>query len=443
VLAGVASGLGDYFNVDPVVFRVAFVVLSFTGGVGLLLYVALWILVPPAGASESIGQAALRRPNARTWIGIGLVLLAVLVLGGELGMQRPGIAWGLVLITLGVVLLIREPSAGVGGAGPRAPAGAVPATGAQGQADATAAGPAPAAWSGGPAAAGWGPPPPAGATDTEGGWGGPPAPGDAAAPGRTWGGPPPGGVDGTARAWGEPPPDGWTVRRNRSNLGWVTLAVAFLAVGVAAFLDNVGMVELTIGRVLALFLTVIGAGLVVGAVLHQRSILLVLLGVLLVPVVVLASVLNVPLRGGVGPRHWQPGSVAQINSQYELASGDLVIDLSGVHFGKEPTRVNARVGAGRLAVYLPQDVPVEMDAKTGIGVVQFPDRQDEGGVQVSTHASATGSERVGRLSLDLEAGYGVVQVVRGSPPPDAWNWDKHIQGWDGGPRRSPAAEVGR
>src|SRR6266536_2526841 len=85
VFAGVASGLGDYFNVDPVVFRVAFVVLSFTGGVGLLLYVALWIMVPPAGAGESIGQAALRRPNARTWIGIGLVLIAVLVLGGELG----------------------------------------------------------------------------------------------------------------------------------------------------------------------------------------------------------------------------------------------------------------------------------------------------------------------------------------------------------------------
>src|SRR6266540_716649 len=268
-------------------------------------------------------------------------------------------------------------------------------------------------------------------------------PGGAAASGRTWGGLPPGGVDTTARAWGEPPPDGWTVRRSRSNLGWVTLAVAFLAVGMAAFLDNVGMVELTIGRVLALFLTVIGIGLVVGAVLHQRSILLVLLGLLLVPVVVLASVLNVPLRGGVGPRLWQPRSVAEIRGQYELASGDLVIDLSGVKFGKEPTRVNARVGIGRVAVYLPQDVPVEMDAKNGVGVVQFPDRQDEGGVQVSTHASAAGSERVGRLSLDLEAGYGLVQVVRGTPPPDTWSRDGHIQGWDGAQRRPPAVEVGR
>ncbi len=436
VFAGVASGLGDYFNVDPVVFRVAFVVLSFTGGVGLLLYVGLWIMVPPAGASESIGQAALRRPNARTWIGIGLVLVAVLVLGGELGVQRPGIAWGLVLITLGVVLLIREPSAGLGG-GAQAPAGDLSAGG-QRQAGAMATGPAPAAWGGGPAAAGWGPPPPAGASQTPGGLGGPPAAGTAASD-RTWGGPPPGGTDAMATSWGEPPPEGWTVRRGRSNLGWVTLAVAFLAVGVAAFLDNVGMVELTIGRVVALFLTVIGVGLMAGAVLHQRSVLLVLLGVLLVPVVMLASVLDVPLRGGVGPQHWQPRSVADIKGQYELAGGDLVVDLSGIKFGKEPTSLNARVGAGRVAVYLPEDVPVEMDAKTGVGVVQFPDRQDEGGVQVSTHASAAGSERVGRLSLDLQAGYGLVQVVRGPPPPDTWNWDKHARGWNG----APAVEVGR
>jgi predicted membrane protein len=211
---------------------------------------------------------------------------------------------------------------------------------------------------------------------------------------------------------------------------------------VAAFLDNVGMVELTIGRVLALFLTVIGVGLVVGAVLHQRSILLVLLGVLLIPLVMLASVLDVPLRGGVGPQHWQPRSVAEIKGQYQLAGGDLVIDLSGIKFGKEPTRVDARVGAGRVAVYLPENVPVEMDAKTGVGVVQFPDRQDEGGVQVSTHASASGSERVGRLSLDLEAGYGLVQVVRGPPPPDTWNWDNHNRSL-GGAERRPLAEVGR
>jgi hypothetical protein len=234
---------------------------------------------------------------------------------------------------------------------------------------------------------------------------------------------PPGGVATTTQAWGEPPPQGWTARRSRSNLGWVTLAVAFVAVGVAAVLNNVGLVELTIGRIVALFLTVIGVGLVVGAVLHQRSVLLVVLGVLLIPVVMAASVLDVPLRGGAGPRHYQPRSVAEIRDDYELATGDLVIDLTDVHFGKEPTDVRARVGAGRVAVYLPQEVPVEMSAKTGIGVAQFLGDRSEFGVQTTTDASAPGSERIGRVSLDLQAGYGLVQVVRGAPPASTSSWD--------------------
>ncbi len=430
MLAGVASGLGAYFNVDPIVFRIAFVVLTFTGGVGLLLYAALWIAVPPAGASESIGQAALRRPNARTWIGLVLVLIAISVLSGELGLDRPGVIWGLVLIALGVMLLRREPSIGAGG--PYEPGGDRSATGGPGQAGAVPAGPPPAGWGGGPATAGWGPPPPAGASVTAQDWGGPPSSGV-----LTGGGAPPGDAATTARAWGEPPPEGWTVGRSRSNLGWVTLAVAFLAVGVAAFLNNVGMAELTIGRIFALFLTVIGVGLVVGAVLHQRSILLVLFGVLLIPVVVAASVLDVPLRGGAGPRNFQPLSVAEIRDMYELAGGDLVIDLTDVHFGKEPTLVRAHVGAGRVAVYLPEDVPVEMNAKTGIGVAQFLGRRYEGGVQVTTNASAPGSERIGRVTLDLEAGYGFVQVVRGEPPPD---WDRHATNWGHAQDRSPVLE---
>src|SRR5206468_6217626 len=130
----------------------------------------------------------------------------------------------------------------------------------------------------------------AGAPGTAQAWGGPQSSG-AATGSHALGGPPPAGVA-TTQAWGA---QGWTARRSRSNLGWVTLAVAFVAVGVAAVLNNVGVVELTIGRILALFLTVIGVGLVVGAVLHQRSILLVVLGVLLIPVVMAASVLDVPL----------------------------------------------------------------------------------------------------------------------------------------------------
>ena len=47
VIAGVCGGLGEYFKIDPVIFRVIFVILLLPGGLpGLIPYVILWIIVP-------------------------------------------------------------------------------------------------------------------------------------------------------------------------------------------------------------------------------------------------------------------------------------------------------------------------------------------------------------------------------------------------------------
>ena len=48
VAGGVCSGLGAYFSIDPVWFRLAFVVAVLIGGSGVLLYLILWIVLPPA-----------------------------------------------------------------------------------------------------------------------------------------------------------------------------------------------------------------------------------------------------------------------------------------------------------------------------------------------------------------------------------------------------------
>ena len=45
-VAGVCGGLAQYFNIDPTLIRVVFVVLAVLGGSGLVLYLALWIIVP-------------------------------------------------------------------------------------------------------------------------------------------------------------------------------------------------------------------------------------------------------------------------------------------------------------------------------------------------------------------------------------------------------------
>ncbi len=46
VFAGVAGGLGDYFKVDPIVFRIGFIALALGAGSGILVYILLWIFVP-------------------------------------------------------------------------------------------------------------------------------------------------------------------------------------------------------------------------------------------------------------------------------------------------------------------------------------------------------------------------------------------------------------
>ena len=52
VIAGVASGFGLYLDVDPVLVRLALVLLVFANGLGFLLYIAGWLLMPKANASD-------------------------------------------------------------------------------------------------------------------------------------------------------------------------------------------------------------------------------------------------------------------------------------------------------------------------------------------------------------------------------------------------------
>jgi len=44
-IAGVCEGMGDYFEIDPIIFRLMFLLALFMGG-GLLVYIVAWIVVP-------------------------------------------------------------------------------------------------------------------------------------------------------------------------------------------------------------------------------------------------------------------------------------------------------------------------------------------------------------------------------------------------------------
>lgn len=46
MVGGVCAGIAEYFNIDPTLIRLAFVLLSIMGGPGILLYIIMWMVVP-------------------------------------------------------------------------------------------------------------------------------------------------------------------------------------------------------------------------------------------------------------------------------------------------------------------------------------------------------------------------------------------------------------
>jgi phage shock protein C len=55
MIFGVASGIADYLNIDPVIVRLLFVLMALTGGHGIIVYLILTVIMPEEGAP--VGKA--------------------------------------------------------------------------------------------------------------------------------------------------------------------------------------------------------------------------------------------------------------------------------------------------------------------------------------------------------------------------------------------------
>ena len=95
VIGGVASGLGRYFNVDPLLFRIAFVVLSFAGGFGVLAYLLLLAFVPSDGEQKPGGTSKAAAVAGAVVLGVALITF----LGTPFFFAGPGL---LVIAVLGL-----------------------------------------------------------------------------------------------------------------------------------------------------------------------------------------------------------------------------------------------------------------------------------------------------------------------------------------------------
>lgn len=303
VIGGVAAGIADYLNVDPVLIRAAFVGLVIFGGAGLVLYLGAWLLIPVEGRDESPLEQVLPRfgrlPMLLLLIGAAAFLFAVVVPSME-GVYFDARALAILLLVVAGIYLLRR-------GGPSATS--------------AAAATAPAVTSG-----------------------------SAASP-----------MGAFAPATVESRP-----RAPRSPLGWYITAATLIAIGVAAMLDRASDLALLPGQYFGLALTVIGAGLLIGS-WWGRARVLILPALLVLMLGIPAAFLTVPLEGGVGDRTITPTSAGELQHSYQLAAGRLELDLTQLPVSTEPVNLEAAVGMGGLRVIVPADSQVHVDTDVGLG----------------------------------------------------------------------------
>ena len=107
VLAGVCGGLGRYLGVDPVLVRIAAVVLALANGIGLIAYVIAWIVIPEERAGQPV--AAVRAPRQETGrlvLGGALVVLGLVLLLDRLVPDLQRLFWPLAVVAAGAAIML-------------------------------------------------------------------------------------------------------------------------------------------------------------------------------------------------------------------------------------------------------------------------------------------------------------------------------------------------
>jgi len=352
VIGGVASGLGDFLNVDPLLVRIGFVGLMVFGGLGLLLYVGGWLLVPEEGDDESIVEAALNRTGLTPtrWLALLLFVLGALIVFGGAG-SAYGLNLGQLAVGLGIAILVIVLGGALMSSSNRVGAIAVPrAAPVETEAAATATVAAPA-------------------------------------------------VVG-------PRPRVRRRQRPRSPLGWYVLGAMLAGIGLLALTTNVAGAEVELGQFFGIAMAAIGIGLVVGTWWGHARVLIVL-GILLLPFALTATFITAPLEGGMGSHRFTPSSAEELQDEYRIVGGVMVLDLTRVQAAGEPIVISASVAVGGLFVEVPDDASLELDAAVGGGDISILGAW-QAGTDLTDRVVRTGDGPT--FVLDLQAGIGGIQV---------------------------------
>ncbi|MFE6784311.1 PspC domain-containing protein [Streptomyces sp. NPDC057680] len=414
VVGGVCGGLGRYFDLDPVIFRVVVGVLAVPGGLGLIFYGFAWLLVPVEGEDENEGRRLLTgRVSGGT---LAAVLMALVGCGVFLSMLHSGSMLGSALLVAfalsSAAVWSRHRQAGAVEAEGRADAATAsrPVAEAPPETKAPPLAEFPSWWrdpivkdgSTGKVAVGylWGP---QGIVDQDG-----LVDGEVPKPGARWK---------AGSAPGRPKP---SIRRSPFSIGGLVYLLAMVAAVIGTSLtwesEPLGT-SLQTGLVAAL--AVFGLGLVVSSFLGRTGFGTVFLTVVTAGLLSLTTAVPGQITTEWIRETWKPASVAAVQPRYELGTGVGTLDLSALAVPAGTTVSSSiEVGAGQLRVIVPKNAVVKLHAQVGLGDLRLPGEPADD-IDVApdrdvtrTLAPPAGTAPAGTLDLSLKVSIGQVEVTR-------------------------------
>lgn len=391
IIAGVAGGLAEWLDISAVAVRIGFVVLTFFGGAGALIYLIGWLAIPAANGTSLIATAFSGSDrgdhSSSRWRSIGAVVLGALAIAVIVGLTSElfrgfgrgpwnASAVAVVLLCAGAALVLWP-----GRQRPGTPAAAPPPAAPQATAPSLAA-----------------PLPDAAATDT----------GTAAMPSTA-------PVESPAPR----PSRDWASRRRRSLVSAVCMAALLIYAGAIAILHGTGTLDAEIAPTLAGALAIAGAGVVVSAfTTPARGLMFV--GLVLAAGLVLTSGSRTSWAAGIGETHVSIDGNEIAETELRHGFGRLVADFGNYRPRAGTHEFDIELAAGELEILLPDNLAAMVEADVGTGSVTHSYRQvhwrhrfaHHEGVGVSQHLELHANpEPVATVELDIDVGIGSVDIV--------------------------------
>lgn len=201
--------------------------------------------------------------------------------------------------------------------------------------------------------------------------------------------------------------------RGPAGAGGITIGVVLIVLGTIWLLEALG-VAVPLGTIVPILLIALGLGVAISAVLGEDSGLTgvaVFLGVVLAIGALLFTVLDTPVRGGMGERNHAPTTATELEDSYGVLAGTVTVDLADLVLAPGTTELAVTTVLGEVEVVVPAGMAVDVDATVAGGTIDLLGTTTDGLGLSDGYTSEGYDQADSRLRLELRAGLGEVRLT--------------------------------